>query len=96
MSAHTETTHITPYRVFVTVWVALILLTGITVSVTALDLGKLSTFTAVMIASVKASLVLLYFMHVRFEARLIQIIFLVTVISFAVFIFLTFADYSFR
>jgi cytochrome c oxidase subunit 4 len=96
MTAHTEHNHITPYRVFFTVWVGLIVLTFITVGVSELALGKLSTFTAVFIASIKASLVLLYFMHMRFENRVIQIIAAVTVITFAVFIFLTFADYSFR
>ena len=78
------------------VWAALIALTAITVGVAFLHLGKWAKFTAMLVATLKASLVVLYFMHLRHERGLVPIIILVALATFGVFLILTFADYSFR
>jgi len=96
ISSHAAEQHLLPHRVYFIVWAALVTLTAVTVGVTALDLGKLAKFTAILIASVKASLVLLYFMHLRFETRLVRTVAIVAICTFAVFLFLTFADYLYR
>lgn len=83
-------------RLYVTVWLALVLLTGVTLGVAYLDLKKLAIYAALLIASAKASLVLLYFMHLRFEPRLFSIMLAVGLGVFAVFIGLTFADVGYR
>jgi cytochrome c oxidase subunit 4 len=55
------------------VFVALIALTAVTVSVAFLNLGMLNNILALGIATVKATLVLLYFMHVRGSSSLTKI-----------------------
>jgi len=88
--------HVVPARTYLWVWALLIVLTGITVAVASLDLEKWSRLVAILIASVKASLVVLFFMHVRYEKRIIATILLVTVATFCIFLMLTFTDYPFR
>ena len=92
---HTEVHTVVP-RLYVTVWAALVLLTSITVGVSFLDLQRFTVFTAMVIATVKAGLVVLYFMHVRFERRLFAIMILFVLATYAIFVILTFSDYSFR
>ena len=97
MSSHDDSIdHIVPAKVFVTVWLVLLCLTAITVGAASLHMEKWSRFTAMLIASVKASLVVLYFMHVRYEKKIMPIIILVTIGTFGVFLILTFTDYPFR
>jgi cytochrome c oxidase subunit 4 len=62
--------HIVPIRVYVAIFVVLLLLTGLTVGVAMVDLGRLNIVVALAIATVKAMLVLLYFMHLRYGTRL--------------------------
>src|SRR5262245_1512932 len=52
------------------VFAALLVLTGVTVAVAYVDLGAANAIVAIVIAMVKASLVLVYFMHLRFSSRL--------------------------
>jgi len=68
------------YKVYLTVWGVLLVLTGVTVAVSYLSLGLWNAAAALTIASVKAVLVALYFMHLRYEIKL--------VLGFAVFPFL--------
>ena len=65
-------THV-PLRIYYTVYGALLVLTVVTVGVSLVDLGPLSTVVALAIAATKASLVILFFMHVRYGPRLIWI-----------------------
>jgi cytochrome c oxidase subunit 4 len=64
MSEH-ATTHASVPRLYVAVFVALLALTALTIFVSYVDLGPLSTPLALLIAAVKAALVILYFMHLR-------------------------------
>ena len=61
-----------------------------------LNMKKFTVFTAMLIATVKASLVLLYFMHIRFEKRIYTYMIVAVLAVYAVFMILTFSDYSFR
>jgi len=65
-------THV-PLRIYYTVYGALLVLTVVTVGVSLVDLGPLSTVVALAIAAAKASLVILFFMHVRYGPRLIWV-----------------------
>lgn len=85
-----------PYRTFVNVWVALVILTGITVGAHYTNLKHMAVFVAVLIAAVKSTLVLMYFMHLRFERKLFTFMLVAILLTYAVFVILTFADYSFR
>jgi len=74
-------------RTYLAVWGALIVLTGITVLVSYVPLGMMNVVVALLIASVKASLVALFFMHLKHEGRLVwgfalaPILFLVLIIA---------------
>jgi cytochrome c oxidase subunit IV len=92
----TETGHpATPVRVYVAVWAGLICLTGLTVAVSYAEL-HVAIQVALLIATVKASLVMLYFMHLRHEGRLYFIMLLVVLVTYAVFIGGTLGDYFYR
>lgn len=56
---------VVPIRVYVSVFLALILLTITTVAVSKIDLGEFNFIVAMTIAVVKGTLVILFFMHVR-------------------------------
>ena len=62
---------ILPVSLYFAVFSALLVLTGITIGVAYIDLGALNTVAALSIAVVKGTLVVLYFMHVRYSSRLV-------------------------
>ena len=74
----------------------MLVLTGVTVGVSFLDMQRFTIFTAMLIASVKAALVILYFMHIRFGKPIYAFMILFIIATYAIFVILTFADYSFR
>lgn len=78
------------------VWLALLILTWITVTVSGMHLGNLTTLTALIIASLKSGLIIAFFMHLRYENRLFLVIFFVAIITLATIIGFTFFDTSFR
>jgi len=95
-STHAEDVHHVPYRTYVNVWVALVTLTALTVAAHYANLKHLAIFTAILIATVKSSLVVAYFMHLRFEKRIFTYMFIAAIATYAIFIALTFADYYYR
>ena len=70
---HAES-HIVSTKVYFAVFAALILLTWVTSGVATLDLGRLNIYVAISIAVFKASLVLFFFMHVKYGTRLTKMI----------------------
>lgn len=85
-----------PYRTFILIWVALLMMTAITVAVSRVDLGALNIWVALGVASIKSSLVIFFFMHLKQETRLFKIGLLVMLVILAVFIGLTFFDVLYR
>ena len=68
--------HVVPIPVYLGIFAALLVLTGVTVWVAFLDLGSwdfLHTPLALAIACLKATLVVLWFMHVKYSVRLIWV-----------------------
>jgi cytochrome c oxidase subunit 4 len=65
--------HIVPIRIYVAIFVTLLVMTAITTAVAFVDLGPLNVIVMLAIAFFKASLVILYFMHVRFTNRVTQL-----------------------
>lgn len=63
-----------PLRVYFSVFVAILALSGLSVLVTAFNLGVWNTFIPVTVAIVQAVLGILFFMHVRYSERLIWIV----------------------
>jgi cytochrome c oxidase subunit 4 len=97
VTSHTEKEHDqVPYRVYFVVWAALLLLTTLTVAVSYLDMKNVTVLTAMLIATCKGMLVLLYFMHIRYEKPLYITMILAALGTYAIFIGLTFVDYTYR
>lgn len=92
---HTERGR-TGIDVYVRSWVALLVLTAITVTVSGMHLGKLSVFTAIVIAAAKATVVLFFFMHLKYEKPLFRTMVCVALGALVVFIGLTFTDILYR
>jgi cytochrome c oxidase subunit 4 len=63
-------THVVSPRVYVGIFVALMVLTAVTTAVAFVDLGPLNVVIMLVIAFLKASLVVLFFMHARYESQL--------------------------
>ncbi len=91
-----ESPHVVSYTVLGSVLATLLVLTGITVAVSRIDLGAFNVLVALLIASTKATLVLLFFMHVKYESKVIILSFVSTVIFLGFMIGLLFFDVSFR
>jgi cytochrome c oxidase subunit 4 len=97
LAHHREVGHIVPLRTLVGVLGVLLVLTFVTVAVTWADLGALALISALTIATIKASLVLLYFMHLRWDRPFNAIIIisaLALVMLFVVFTLLDAAQYQ--
>ena len=84
--------HIVSLRIYFTIFAALMVLTFLTVFVATIDLGVLNTPVALAIAITKATLVVLYFMHVRYSSGLTQISIAAGILFLIVMIAITMAD----
>jgi cytochrome c oxidase subunit 4 len=62
--------HVVPLPIYFAVFATLLVFTGVTAAVAFVDLGRFNIAVALTIAVIKASLVLLYFMHLRYSSRL--------------------------
>ena len=93
---HDEAPHIVPDGVQVLVWIALLVLTAITVAGSVLFPGRIGIGVALVVTPVKAALILLFFMHLKFERPVFRWMFLTAMAILAVFMGLTFFDYSHR
>jgi cytochrome c oxidase subunit 4 len=89
---HQGFVHIVPVRVLLAVWATLMVLTVVTVAVTWVDLGRLNLWVAMAIATVKASLVVLYFMHMRYDRPINAIVFVAALLFVALFVGLALVD----
>jgi len=90
--------HIVPYKEHFGTWLALIVLTimTVTVSVYGAELYTLSVLTAMLIASTKALIVAFYFMHLKYDLKIYRIMIAIVMVLFVVFVLLTLADYVVR
>jgi cytochrome c oxidase subunit 4 len=88
--------HIVPIKTYTIVLVSLLVLTATTCGVSFIDMGKMNTVVAVAIACVKASLVALIFMHLRYSRHLMQIVVVAGLFWLGILIALTMSDYLTR
>ena len=98
MSDHEHEEHHEPagYGVYFLTWFSLLVLTAITVTVAGMHFGSLSVVVALVIALIKASIVLWLFMHLKYEDTLFHRLLWVVIFAIVVFIGLTFTDTLFR
>ena len=92
MSEH----HVVPVRVYLAIFAALMVFTAITVAVAFFDLGALNNVVMLSIAVIKATLVVLFFMHVRYSTRLIPIVVAGGVFFLLILLGITMSDYLTR
>ncbi len=88
--------HIVGYGTFIAIWVALMVLTGVTVAVSRVDLGAMNIWAALGIASFKSGLVIAFFMHMKYEGRLLRFSLFAALVTLAIFIGFTFFDVLYR
>ena len=89
--------HIVPVRVYVTIFLVLLVGTTLTVIAAFIDFPwRLNTIVALTIATVKATFVVLYFMHVRYSTRLVWVIVIAAFFWMAILFAFTLADYFTR
>jgi cytochrome c oxidase subunit IV len=84
------------YGRYVMVWLSLLALTAATITAAGLAFGRWSILAAILIAAIKGTLVLFYFMHLKYESMLLKLFMTVALLTLAVIMILTFADLSFR
>lgn len=82
--AHDEP-HVLPLATYFAVWGALVVLTVITVAVSRFDFGAANTVIAMFVATVKASLVALFFMHLFYDAKFNLVILLASLLFVSIF-----------
>ena len=81
------------YKTYIYTWGGLLALTALTVTMADLNLGRVSILVVIAIAAVKSTLVLLFFMHLLTEKRLLlKLLVPVAICTLAIFIGLTYVD----
>ena len=89
--------HIVSVRVYITIFLVLLVGTALTVWAAFQDFPwRLNTIVALTIATIKATFVVLYFMHVRYSSRLIWVIVASALFWMGIMFALTFSDYFTR
>lgn len=89
---HTAEHHIIPLKTYLGVGAALFFLTALTVWIAQINLGGWNAIVAVSVATVKAILVALIYMHLKYDNKIYSVIFLTALVFLALFIALTMFD----
>lgn len=84
--------HILPISLYLAVGTILLVLTAVTVYISFLDFSGFNLVVAMLIAAVKATLVALFFMHLRYDSKMYSVIFVGALMFLAVFIIFTMFD----
>lgn len=84
------------YGTYFLTWFALLVLTAITVTAAGMHFGNASVLVALLIAMVKATIVLYLFMHLKYESRVFHRLLMIVIVIMAINIGLTFTDTLFR
>ncbi|RMG96998.1 MAG: hypothetical protein D6705_09820 [Deltaproteobacteria bacterium] len=84
--------HVSPVSTYVKVFVALLVLTALTYGVSYMDLGAASLPVAMLVAFAKASLVCMFFMHLKYDDRYNVFVFISTLLFVAIFFAFTIFD----
>ena len=92
MSEHTLSS-----KMYYGIWIALMVLTVVTASVAFVDLGPFNTVVALVIATCKALLVVLFFMHVKYASeKLTKLVIVASIFWLLLLLLLSLADYGTR
>jgi cytochrome c oxidase subunit 4 len=88
--------HVSPKSIYYTIFTTLMVLTAITVAAAFINLGQLNPAVALGIATLKATLVVLYFMHAKYSSRLAKLVIVTSLFFLVILIGETFVDYASR
>jgi cytochrome c oxidase subunit 4 len=88
--------HISPVSLYMTIFTALMVMTGLTVFAAYVDLGAFNFTVALGIAVFKATLVILYFMHVKYSSRLTKLVVMTGIFFLLILLTETMMDYASR
>ena len=84
--------HILPKRVYYTIFAILLFCTYLTVQIAFFDLGPLNTVAALAIACFKATLVILFFMHLKYDRLFHSVVFVSALLAATLFVGFTLMD----
>jgi cytochrome c oxidase subunit 4 len=89
--------HVLPPKLYYAIWIILLILTGVTAWIATVDLGPFNTIVALAIATGKALIVVLFFMHVKYTSeRLTKMVIVSAIFFFLVLVSLSMSDYATR
>ena len=88
--------YVVPIRTYLTVFVALMVFVAITVSASFIDLGIISIIIVLGIATTKAGLIMLYFMHLRYSPKLMWVFAGLGFFGLSIMILIAMGDYVAR
>lgn len=88
--------HVSPMKTYYAVFGALLVLTGLTYAVSYMNLGPASLFVAMVVATIKATLVCMYFMHLKYDDRYHVFVFLSTILFVGIFFTFIIVDLNAR
>ena len=88
--------HVSPVSLYITIFASLMVLTGVTVGAAYVDLGAFNFATAMLIAGFKASLVVWFFMHVKYQSHLTKLTVATGLFFLAILLGMSLIDYVSR
>jgi cytochrome c oxidase subunit 4 len=89
--------HILSAKLYYGIWITLLVLTVVTAGVATIDLGPFNTIVALVIATFKALLVILFFMHVKYASeKLTKMVIISSIFWLLILLLLSLADYGTR
>lgn len=88
--------HIVSYKTFLIIWAALMVLTVVTVLIAQVDLGYFNVVGALLVASTKAAIVIMFFMHLKYESSFFKLMVFICLLILTIFIGFTFFDIAYR
>lgn len=88
--------HVSPVSLYLTIFGALMVLTGVTVGAAYVDLGIFNFSVAIAIAIFKATLVIWYFMHVKWQSHMTKLTLATGLFFLAILLGMSLIDYASR
>lgn len=88
--------HVVSPKIYIAIFLALLCFTGLTVAASYVEMGIFNPIAAIAIACVKAVIVVLFFMHVKYSSKLTKLTVFCGLFTFIVLIGMTLSDYFSR
>jgi cytochrome c oxidase subunit 4 len=96
VSEHEHSEHIVPPGIYIIIISILLSLTALTVAAAYVNLGKYNIVVALAIATLKATLVVLFFMHAKYSPKRTKLVIIAGIFWLLILLFMTLSDYASR